>query len=156
MTPNTRNDIALEFGSTVVASPAHAVGKSSRLDRYLSTRALLVFVFMVFIFTIAARQILDPDFWWHLKTGQFLFETRSIPHTDIFSNAFAGKEWITHEWLSEVFIYAVYRVLGFGGLMVSFALLVTAGFAIAYQRCAEKAGHPYVAGAALVLGALAA
>src|SRR3979409_2616515 len=62
---------------------------------YLSARALLVFVFLVLIFTVAARQIVDPDFWWHLKTGQHLVETRSIPHTDIFSTEFFGKEWIT-------------------------------------------------------------
>lgn len=156
MTPSTTNDISLELNPSALAQPTSAAAKSKPLELYLSARALLVFVFMLFIFTIAARQILDPDFWWHLKTGQYLVETRSIPHTDIFSSAFAGKEWITHEWLSEVFIYAVYRVLGLGGLLVTFALLITAGFAIAYRRCAQHAAHPYVAGAALVLGALAA
>lgn len=154
MTPSTTNDGSLDFSSIVAESSAPA--RSTQLELYLSARALLVFVFMIFIFTIAARQIVDPDFWWHLKTGQFLVQTRSIPQTDIFSNAFAGKEWIAHEWLSEVLIYAIYRVLGFGGLIVTFALLITAGFAIAYRRCAQKAAHPYVAGAALVLGALAA
>src|ERR1700730_7875908 len=159
MTSGTTEEISLELISTaaIVQVPkAHAASESNRLELYLSARALLVFVFMLFIFTIAARQIVDPDFWWHLKTGQYLVETRGIPHTDIFSTAFFGKEWITHEWLSEIFIYAVYRVLGYGGLIVTFALLVTGGFAIAYQRCAKKVGHPYVSGAALVLGALAA
>ena len=159
MTSGTTEEISLELISTaaIVQVPkAHAASESNRLELYLSARALLVFVFMLFIFTIAARQIVDPDFWWHLKTGQYLVETRGIPHTDIFSTAFFGKEWITHEWLSEIFIYAVYRVLGYGGLIVTFALLVTAGFAIAYQRSAKKVGHPYISGAALVLGALAA
>lgn len=123
---------------------------------YLSARALLVFVFLLLIFTVAARQIVDPDFWWHLKTGQHLVDTRSIPHTDIFSTEFFGKEWITHEWLSEILIYLVYRGLGFGGLIVVFALTITTGFTIAYRRCAGKVGHPFVSGAALLLGALAA
>lgn len=135
------------------AGQAHREGRS---EVYLSARALLVFVFLLLIFTLAARQILDPDIWWHLKTGQHLVETRSIPHNDIFSTQFFGKEWITHEWLSEVLIYLVYRGVGFGGLIVSFALAITIGFAIAYRRCTKGVGHPYVSGAALLLGALAA
>lgn len=142
----TTTDISL-------AVPAVARDRSRA---YLSARALLVFVFLLLIFTVAARQIIDPDFWWHLKTGQLLVETRSLPHTDIYSVQFFGKEWITHEWLAEILIYLVYRASGFGGLIVTFALLITAGFAIAYRRCASEVGHPYVAGAALLLGALAA
>ena len=120
-----------------------------------SSRRLLVFVLMLVIFTGAAQPITDPDFWWHLKTGQYIVETRSIPHTDIFSSVRFGSEWVTHEWLSEVFIYSVFRALGFGGLIVIFSLLITVAFWIAYQRCRKRAGHPYVAGFALLLGAAA-
>jgi hypothetical protein len=121
----------------------------------LSTRRLLVFVFMALIFVLAAHPVSDPDFWWHLKTGQYIVETRSIPHTDIFSSSRFGSEWVTHEWLSEVFIYGVFRTLGYGGLIVVFSLIITAAFWIAYQRCRHLAGHPYVAGFALLLGAVA-
>src|SRR6266511_6291773 len=121
----------------------------------LSTRRLLVFVFMASIFLLAAQPITDPDFWWHLKTGQYIFETRSIPHTDIFSSLRFGSEWITHEWLSEVFMYSVFRKAGYGGLIVVFAIVITAAFWIAYQRCRHLAGHPYVQGFAVLLGAAA-
>ena len=121
----------------------------------LSSRRLLVFVFMLVIFTIAARPITDPDFWWHLKTGQYLVETRSIPHTDIFSTVRLGSEWIAHEWGSEVFIYSIYRALGYGGLIIAFAILIAISFWIAYRRCQKHAPHPYVAGFAVILGAVA-
>jgi len=120
-----------------------------------SSRRLLVFVFMVLIFTGSAQPITDPDFWWHLRTGQYIVATRSVPHTDIFSTLRLGSEWVTHEWLSEVFIYGVFRVLGFGGLIVVFSLLITAAFWIAFQRCRRLAAHPYVAGFAVLLGAAA-
>src|SRR6185503_8264847 len=71
------------------------------LNAIRSSRRLLVVVFMLVIFAAAARPIKDPDFYWHLKTGQYLFETRSIPSVDIFSNSKFGSEWVTHEWLSE-------------------------------------------------------
>jgi len=71
---------------------------------FQSTRRLLAIVVMAVIFTLAAQPITDPDFWWHLKTGQYIVETRSIPHTDIFSTLRFGSEWVTHEWLSETLI----------------------------------------------------
>ena len=120
-----------------------------------STRRLLSIAVMAVIFTLAAQPITDPDFWWHLKTGQYIVETRTIPHTDIFSTLRFGSEWVTHEWLSETLIYGVFRALGYGGLIVVFSVLITAAFWIAYQRCRQLAGHPYVAGLALLLGAAA-
>src|ERR1041384_1348146 len=78
----------------------------------LSARRLLVFVLLLILFMGAARNVFDPDFWWHLKTGQYIVETRSIPHTDIFSTVYFGREWVTHEWLSEAIIYAIHSSLG--------------------------------------------
>jgi hypothetical protein len=159
MTPDNTQDTLLDRLSQTASLPISrgygAIG-DRRKEIHLSARALLVVVFLLLIFTVAARQIVDPDLWWHLKTGQYLVETRSIPHADMFSAFFSGKEWITHEWLSEILIYSLYRMIGFGGLIVTFALIITAGFAIAYRRCAKKAGHVYVSGGALLLGALAA
>jgi hypothetical protein len=123
------------------------------VDTLRSTRGLLVVVFLAIIFTLATQPITDPDFWWHLKTGQYLVETRSIPHTDIFSNLRFGSEWVTHEWLSEVVIYAVFRTLGLGGLIVVFSLLLIAAFCLVYERCRKRGAPIYVAGAALLLGA---
>jgi hypothetical protein len=122
----------------------------------LSARRLLVSVLMLVLFMLAVRPVIDPDFWWHLRTGQYIFETRTIPHRDIFSSLFFGKEWVTHEWLSEVLMYMVHRAFGYGGLVVVFASLIMCALWITYRRCARRAGHPYVAGVALLLGALAA
>ena len=120
-----------------------------------SRRRLLVIVSMAVIFTAAAQPIIDPDFWWHLRTGQYILETKSIPYTDIFSTVRFGSEWVTHEWLSEVFMYSIFRLLGYGGLIVAFSIIVTAAFWITYQQCRKRAGHPYVAAFAVLLGAAA-
>ncbi|MEP6719009.1 MAG: hypothetical protein ABJB21_07695 [bacterium] len=143
------------FSSDLTSQPLREPAKAGQLSVVLSSRRLLVFVFMLVIFTIAARPITDPDFWWHLKTGQYLVETRSIPHTDIFSTVRLGSEWIAHEWGSEIFMYAIYRALGYGGLIIAFAMLIAMCFWIAYRRCQKHAPHPYVAGFAVILGAIA-
>jgi hypothetical protein len=110
---------------------------------------------MQLIFILSAQPITDPDFWWHLKTGQYIVETKSIPYTDIFSTLRFGSEWVTHEWLSEVFIYSVFRTLGYGGLIAIFSILITGSFWIVYQRCRKRGVHAYVAGFAVLLGAAA-
>jgi len=113
---------------------------------------LLIVFFMLLIFAAAARPITDPDFWWHLRTGQYILETRSIPHTDIFSTVKFGSEWVTHEWLSEVLMYGIFRIGSYVGLIAFFALIIAVTFWITYRRCEMRAPNAYVAGLALLLG----
>ncbi|HEX8651846.1 MAG TPA: hypothetical protein VF708_13485 [Pyrinomonadaceae bacterium] len=135
---------------------AYAGKEGGLLSLLLSARRLLVFVLLLILFMGGARNVFDPDFWWHLKTGQHIVDTGTIPHTDIFSTVFFGREWVTHEWLSEAIIYLIHRSLGVAGLVVTFALVVVAALWLAYRRCAQRVGHPGVACFALILGALAA
>ncbi|MGC9320197.1 MAG: hypothetical protein ACP5KN_19345 [Armatimonadota bacterium] len=69
------------------------------------------------------------DIWWHLATGKYIMDTRTIPHQDPFTYTRAGRPWITHEWGWEVPMYLLYSRWGHGGLMglrVIVALLATA------------------------------
>ncbi|HXH22369.1 MAG TPA: hypothetical protein VNN10_10085 [Dehalococcoidia bacterium] len=66
----------------------------------------------------------DLDYWWHLSTGQYIFETQSIPQTDPFSFTAAGKDWVAHEWLSELAIYVVQAI---GGYAANVAVFTAAG-----------------------------
>jgi hypothetical protein len=111
-------------------------------------------VLLVLFFAAAAyfSRFLDPDLWWHLRTGQAIVEAGSIPRSDIFSFTNYGREWVAHEWLSEVVMYAIYRAAGFGGLLAVFAGLITAAFAIAYALCR---GTALLSWAALILAGLA-
>jgi hypothetical protein len=154
-----------EYSSTVaqtVVEPLQPVAETfsrgaERLNGlHLSVRRLLVFVLLAVVFVLAVRPITDPDFWWHLRTGKLIFETHVVPHADIYSSTFAGREWVAHEWLSEVLMYLVNQAFGYAGLVVFFALIISAAMLIAYRRCAVRAGHPYVTGFALLLGALTA
>ena len=52
-------------------------------------------------------------------------------------------------------MYSIYRVSGFAGLIVVFALIITASFWLVYLRFRLHVHHPIVAGFALLLGAAA-
>lgn len=85
------------------------------------------------VLTVRSR-LNDPDMWWHLKTGQIIWATHTIPTTDIFSYTTNHHAWVPHEWLSQVLIYGAYRFGGYSGLMLWLcfftAILLIAGYAL--------------------------
>ncbi len=118
----------------------------------LTTSRLFTATLFLALFVMATREIADPDFWWHLRAGQYIVETQTIPRADIFSFTNAGKPWVAHEWLSQIFIYAIFSFGGFPALILAFAFLITLAFAFVYAGCE---GKPYVAAFVLLLAALA-
>ena len=120
----------------------------------LTIRRVVPIVLFSMVFVLAVRQSvsIDPDLWWHLKAGQQMIDTRSIPHTDDYSFTKQGSEWVAHEWLSEVIMDGIYRVLGLTGLVTIFSLIIVIALWLTYRRCE---GRPYAASIAIVLGAAA-
>jgi hypothetical protein len=104
------------------------------------------------LLAMTARNAVDPDLWWHLRTGQWIIETRNIPLSDPFSFTRASQPWVSHEWLSEVVFYEIWEHAGASGLIVVSAIATMAGFLLLYLRCP---GEPHWAAAATALGALA-
>jgi len=96
-------------------------------------------------------QISDTDFWWHLKTGEYLAVTHALPVPDPFAyttalapQAYPGEARVrdfnlTHEWLAQVIFYEVWRELGFGGLVLFRASLLASFCAlvglVVWRRC---------------------
>lgn len=119
-----------------------------------TVRNLFLIVLFCGIFYLTLRPVVDPDFWWHLRTGQLIAQTQEIPNADPFSFTANAKQWVTHEWLSEFFIYSSFIVGGYGLLIFIFSGVITASFLFAYLRC-SKESKPYIAGFVLLLGAIA-
>jgi hypothetical protein len=118
----------------------------------LTTKRTFVVVLFLGLFTLASRNVDDPDVWWHLKTGEYIAAHESVPRTDPFSYTCFGQPWVAHEWLTELGLYELYRTTGFAGLILAFAAIITCAFAWLYLRCAAT---PYVAGGLTLWAALA-
>ncbi|HEY0366286.1 MAG TPA: hypothetical protein VGC73_07435, partial [Pyrinomonadaceae bacterium] len=110
-------------------------------------RTFEVYVF-VFAFLFASRPLSDGDFWWHLKTGEYIVRNLSIPQTDFYSFTVAGKHWVAHEWLSEVLFYLIYTRAGFNTLIFIFTVLTVLAFWIVFKK---TRAHPFVKGFAVLL-----
>jgi hypothetical protein len=70
------------------------------------------------LLAMTARNAVDPDLWWHLRTGQLIVDTGLVPHSDPFSFTRAGSPWVSHEWLSEVVFYEIWKFAGAVGLII--------------------------------------
>jgi len=109
----------------------------------MSTRQLFAVILFIALYTFSVRVPRDPDMWWHLETGKYIIEN-GIPEGDpSFAFTTAGREWITHEWLTDVIMFAIYDGAGLIGLSFSFALLVAIAFGLLYFA---SVGRPYIAG----------
>jgi hypothetical protein len=122
------------------------------VTKLLRTRNVFLAVLFLGLFAMSARNVTDPDVWWHLKTGQYITEHKSVPHTDPFSYTRAGQPWVAHEWLSELLMYRLLRTTGYAGVILIFAAVVAASFFLLYLRCGPA---PYVAGVATLCAAWA-
>lgn len=74
------------------------------------------------ILTFNSFSYLDPDFGWHLRFGQIIWETRSLPHDQIFMWTLAGQNWVDHEWLSNLLTYGLWSAGGY--ILVSFFFIL--------------------------------
>jgi hypothetical protein len=119
-----------------------------------STEIPFAAILLFGLFAMTARNAIDPDLWWHLRTGQWIIESHSIPHSDPFSFTRAGHAWISHEWLSDIIFYELYKHAGAAALIVFSAIITTIGFILLYLRYLPGGQKRYWAAAATALGAL--
>ncbi|NQT22818.1 MAG: hypothetical protein HQ579_05180, partial [Candidatus Omnitrophica bacterium] len=84
------------------------------------------------IISYAITEIYCLDVWLHLKTGEHILKTKTIPHHDIFSYTVPGKHWIDHEWLSQVIFYSTYNAFGPNGLIVLRVFIIAGTFLLLF------------------------
>lgn len=93
-----------------------------KIDRVLTVFLSLITVLVAFIYLL--RVIGDPDFFWHLKTGQWIWEHRALPSEDPFAYTslgtidFRGHFILTAYWLSQIIYHLIYDAHGFVGIIV--------------------------------------
>jgi hypothetical protein len=98
--------------------------------------ALLTLTALVLL-GLFSTEIADPDFWWHLKTGEFVVTQHRLPVPDPFAyttalappvspDEAATRHFnLTHEWLAQAVWYLIYSAGGFPAVVLWKALLLT-------------------------------
>src|SRR6266571_5166030 len=144
-----------ELDPDMVSVPSGAAAqtrKRSIPDLAFSFPVMVAATLVVLTVLTVQSRFNDPDLWWHLKTGEIIWNTHSIPRTDLFSFTTNNHEWIAHEWLSQVAIYVSWRLGGYAGLMLWLCAFSSMLLLAAYALSSIYSGNAKVA----LLGALIA
>lgn len=122
----------------------------------LSPSQKIVFgLFLSVVFLYSFNRINDSDIFYHLKTGQIIWETKQIPRQDIFSYTAPGARWITHEWLAELIFYGVHKLGGFWGLVGFVAALAVVTYCLLLGMALRKGADFYLTVAVFLVVGLA-
>lgn len=111
------------------------------LDRF--KQAILWFFagsFVFFLFNYGIRPIYDPDFWWHLKTGEVMIQNGGLLQLDPFTfsddGVLSNREALILKgyWLWEITAYGLYSLFGFNGIFLINLLSVGAMASVVFQE----------------------
>lgn len=101
--------------------------KQNQLVRHFLLAGIFLFVFACFFHPLSA---FTQDLGRHLKMGQIMLTTHSVPKTNLFSYTYPDFPFINHHWLSEVVFYLLSQTLGLQGLLVVMASLAALSFVV--------------------------
>lgn len=102
------------------------------------TNRLLLYAGWFILFTYCLRSLTEPDIWWQLRAGSWIWENGKVPVQDVLSYTFNGEPWTNVKWLSECLYFIIATIsnpvminLLCGFVYVSIGLLV-------YKRCSKQ------------------
>src|ERR1043166_4216252 len=118
-------------------APKSPKSKAPELQRTPARMPVLLLAAFVLLgwFSTEAK---DSDAWWHLKTGEYIWQQHKLPVPDPFAwttylngPAYTGEDKVrdfnlTHEWLAQIVLYLAYAAGGIPGLILFRAALLAA------------------------------
>jgi hypothetical protein len=100
--------------------------------------SIVVLCFVLFLALSLQNRVIDADYWWHLRTGQWILEEGRIPYTDPFSFTMQGQPWIAHSWLADIAMYLLYHYIGPLSLLLLRSLLQMGTWALLFKILWER------------------
>ncbi|MGC2062931.1 MAG: hypothetical protein WA610_08125 [Thermodesulfovibrionales bacterium] len=100
----------------------------------------LISVMLAITFLHLTRDIRDPDFFWHLKTGQWIWQHGEIPLKDPFSFTTEGLQSVRERfimssyWLSQAIFWLFFLVAGMPGIVFLRFLIVVSLLLVMMKR----------------------
>lgn len=104
--------------------------KIGAITRWLPPLADLVFITLFLYLSVFSGDALleDCDTGFHIRTGEYILNTQSVPRFDIFSFSKPAMPWTAHEWLSEAIMALIHKSYGLTGVAVFFSLIISASY----------------------------
>lgn len=92
----------------------------------LPSLADILFVSLLFYFALPPdKQLLgDGDTGYHIRAGDYILSTLTVPKADMFSFINPAIPWTAHEWLSEVIMSLLHTIGGLTAVVLAFSILI--------------------------------
>lgn len=85
---------------------------------------LFLAIFLLLCLYAGKNLLNDGDTGYHIRAGEYILTTLSVPSYDMFSYLSPPLPWTAHEWLSEVIMALIHNAYGLTGVVVFFAFLI--------------------------------
>ena len=112
-------------------------------------------VFAIFFYCstcIFGQKLLgDGDTGYHIRVGEYILKTLSIPHVDMFSFISPPLPWTAHEWLSEVIMALIHGRFGMTGVVLFYGGMIATLYTLLFVMMRRLNGHILVALAVVML-----
>jgi hypothetical protein len=89
--------------------------------------ACVTLFYCLFLFQGYQQLFRDSDAGWHIRTGEAILATGTLPRTDPYSFTRGGQPWFAWEWLTDAATGAIHRGFGLSGVALFYAAAISAG-----------------------------
>lgn len=102
-------------------------------------------IFLSLSLALGHNLLFDGDTGYHIRVGEYIIDTLSIPRLDIFSYITPAMPWTAHEWLAEVIMAALHRWAGMNGVIVFYSFLIALVYYLLMRQLRSLNGNISVA-----------
>ncbi|MGD0279286.1 MAG: hypothetical protein ABSC11_08260, partial [Smithella sp.] len=119
----------------------------NKLKFFIPSIADVIFflLFMFLALRVPSILLVDCDTGLHIKIGEFVLNTFSVPNYDIFFATTPPLQYIAYEWLSQVIMAFVYHHLdGLTGIVIFFSFLIAFTYYLLFRILKKENGNTII------------
>ena len=101
----------------------------------------IIFIFLFWSLlagTLSNRPLADLDIGWHIRTGEQILITHTLPRSDPYSSTMLGQPWYAWEWMYDVSLGILHHYCGLNGVLWLCAVLVASTFTILLSQLLKR------------------
>lgn len=153
--PTVSDPIAVPVSTSTAPAPMRLparplpVGRL-RLTERIRAKALVLGGLLIVLPAFFIKSNSDPDYWWHLRDGQWIVQHLTLPAHDLYTYTAVSHVWTDHEYLSEAAMWVTYSWGGTSLVSIVFGAVALAGFVL-IGLSAQALRRPYLVVALFLL-----
>jgi hypothetical protein len=151
---------SIRFSAMAMGSRSSAVNQNPAWVRWLVpsiSDLLFVALLGLLVFTnLSVRLLGDAGIGWHIRSGQIILATHTVPHVDPFSSSMSGQPWFAWEWLYDMLVGWLDTAAGLNAVVLFTAVIIAAVFSWTFQLLVRRGTNILLALVLVLLAASAA